>query len=152
MLRQLYLDERLPTAAIGQRYGTDPKTARRWLRAAGIAVRPRTAREHRHTLDITELRELYHHRQWTVAEIAAHLDSTIQLILRALHDAGVPVRRSGIRPRRRPPDDTQLLAALYADPDVTAVLRAPPGPGTASAPAGQHHRPLPTLAERRRPA
>ena len=56
MLRQLYLDERLPTAAIGQRYGTDPKTARRWLRAAGIAVRPRTAREHRHTLDITELR------------------------------------------------------------------------------------------------
>jgi hypothetical protein len=123
VLRQLYLDERLPTAAIGQRYGTDPKTARRWLRAAGIAIRPRTAREHRHTLDITELRELYHHRQWTVAEIAAHLDSTIQLVLRALHDAGVPVRRSGIRPRRRPPDDTQLLAALCADPDVTAVLR-----------------------------
>src|SRR5450759_5110892 len=122
-LRRLYLDERLPTAAIGARYDTDPKTARRWLRAAGIPVRPRTAREHRHTLDITELRELYQHRQWTVAEIAAHLDSTIQLILRALHDAGVPVRRSGIRPRRRPPDDTQLLAALCADPDVTAVLR-----------------------------
>jgi len=43
--------------------------------------------------------------------------------LRTLHDAGVPVRRGGTRPRRRPPDETRLLAALYADPEITAVLR-----------------------------
>jgi transposase/transposase-like protein len=134
-LRRLYLDERLPTAAIGARYGTDPKTAQRWLRAADIAVRPRTAREHRHTLDVTELRELYQHRQWTATEIAAYLDTTSRLVLRTLHDAGVPVRRGGTRPRRRPPEETRLLAALYADPEVSAVLcrhRVPrrPRPGT----------------------
>jgi hypothetical protein len=116
VLRRLYLDERLPTAAIGARYGTDPKTARRWLRAAGIEVRPRTAREHRHTLDGTELRELYQHRQWTAAEIAAHLDTTTQLVLRTLHDAGVPVRRGGTRP---PPPTTRR------DPTPRRALRRP---------------------------
>jgi hypothetical protein len=40
-----------------------------------------------------------------------------------LHDAGVPVRRSGTHPRRRPLEETRLLAALYADPEITAVLR-----------------------------
>jgi DNA-binding CsgD family transcriptional regulator len=122
-LRRLYLDERLPTAAIGARYGTDPKTARRWLRAVAIEVRPRTGREHRRALDVAELRELYQDRQWTAVEIAAHLDTIIRLVLRTLHDAGVPVRRGGTRPRRRPPEETRLVAALYADPEVTAVLR-----------------------------
>lgn len=44
-------------------------------------------------------------------------------MLRTLHDAGIPVRRGGTRHRRRPPDETQLLAALYTAPEIIAVLR-----------------------------
>jgi hypothetical protein len=121
VLRQLYLEQQLPTAAIGKRYHTAPAVARRWLRDAGIPVRPRTARHHRTTLDITQLRELYQDREWTAAEIAGDLDTTTHLVLRALHDAGIPVRR-GSRRRRRPEQDTRLLAALYNDPEITAAL------------------------------
>lgn len=74
-------------------------------------------------LEIAELRELYQQRQWIAVEIAVHLDTTTRLVLRTLHDADVPVRRGGTRPRRRPPDETQLLAALYTDPEITAGLR-----------------------------
>jgi hypothetical protein len=79
-------------------------------------------------LEIAELRELYQQRQWTAVEIAVHLDTTTRLVLRTLHDADVPVRRDGTRPRRRPPDETQLLAALYTDPEITAGLRRHRGP------------------------
>jgi len=123
VLRRLYLDEHLPTAAIGKLYRISPNVARRWLRDAAIPVQPRTTREHRRTLNVTQLRDLYHQHQWTAAQIAAHLHTTQHLVLRSLHDAGIPVRRGGARPRRRPTEHTQLLAALYNDPEITATLR-----------------------------
>lgn len=121
MLRRLYLGQRLTIAALGKRYHTAPKVARRWLRDAGIPIQPRTSRDHRTTLDTTQLRELYHDREWTAAEIAPRLDTTTHLVLRALHDAGIPVRR-GSRRRRRPEEDTRLLAELYTDAEITAAL------------------------------
>jgi hypothetical protein len=79
--------------------------------------------------------------------IAAELDTTIQLVLRALHEHGIPVRRGGA-PRTRDTADTReraadtalrRLTALYQDPDVVALLR-------------EHHipqRPMPgTITER----
>ena len=121
VLRRLYLGQRLTIAALGKRYHTAPKVARRWLRDAGVPIQPRTSRDHRITLDTTQLRELYHDREWTAAEIAARLDTTTHLVLRALHDAGIPVRR-GSRRRRRPEEDTRLIAELYTDAEITAAL------------------------------
>lgn len=66
---------------------------------------------------------LYEQREWSAAQIAAEQDTTVQLVLRALHDYGIPVR-PGRSPARRPlREPYRLLPALYADPDITALLR-----------------------------
>ena len=132
-LRALYLDQQLSIAQIARHYRTGNPTARSWLHDAGIALRPRTARSHRTTLNLDQLQQLYTARQWSAAQIAAHLGTTVHLVLRTLHDAGIPVRRGGT-PRSRTaststgtgtadPPAAQLLADLYADRDITAVLR-----------------------------
>ena len=109
---------------VARHYRTAAPVVRRWLREAGIPVRPRTTREHRRRLDIDTVRELYQERGWTSAEIAARLGTHVNQVLRTLHDAGVPVRRGGPRPRRRPErPPLSLLASLYADPDIAAALR-----------------------------
>jgi hypothetical protein len=111
---------------IAQRYHTAPPKVRRWLEQAGIPVRPRTTREQRTDLDAARLRELYTDREWTAAEIAAELDTSVQLVLRTLHDHGIPVRHAGARRTRRrsaEPTATRPLADVYADPEITTVLR-----------------------------
>jgi transposase len=40
-LRRLYQTKGLTTAQIGERYEVSQQTAHRWLRAAGVALRPR---------------------------------------------------------------------------------------------------------------
>ena len=62
--------------------------------------------------------------EWGAAEIAASLDVGLQLVLRTLHDHGVPVRRGGSPPRTpsRATIDPRLTA-LYADPEITTMLR-----------------------------
>ncbi len=123
-LRRLYLDQGLPSERIARHYRTAAPVVRRWLREASIPVRPRTAREHRRRLDIDTVRDLYQEQGWTSAEIAARLSTHVNQVLRTLHDAGVPVRRGGPRPRRRPErPPLSLLASLYADPDIAAALR-----------------------------
>jgi DNA-binding transcriptional regulator LsrR (DeoR family) len=132
-LRKLYVNEKLPVAVIAQRYHTATPTARRWLVEAEIPIRPRTSRAHRKRLPVDQLRELYEARDWTAAEIAAETGYTQRTVLRALHDAGVPVRRP--RARAAAPLHERLLAALYEDPAVQAVLdrhgiRPRPSPGS----------------------
>ena len=123
-LRRLYLDEGLPSERIARHYRAAAPVVRRWLREAGIPVRPRTTREHRRRLDIDTVRDLYQERGWTSAEVAALLGTHVNQVLRTLHDAGVPVRRGGPRPRRRPErPPLSLLASLYVDPDIAAALR-----------------------------
>jgi hypothetical protein len=87
-------------------------------------VQPRTAREHRKHLDPALIAELYQDREWTSPEIAAHQNTTVNQILRTLHDHDIPVRRGG-PPARRPTADVidPRLTALYADPEITALLR-----------------------------
>ena len=80
-----------------------------WLTDAGIPVKPRTSREHRKHLDPVLIAELYQEREWSSAQIAAHQDVTVNLVLRTLHDHGVPVRRGG--------------------PQITALLRRNRIPG-----------------------
>ena len=57
----------------------------------------------RQRLDPVLLRELYQDRRWSSPQIAAHLDSSVNTVLRTLHDHGIPVRRgSGHSPWHRP--------------------------------------------------
>ena len=129
-LRRLYTEQGLPIAVIAASYRTSLPKVRRWLQDAGIAVRPRTARAHRAVLDRARLVELYSDRGWTAAQVAAELDSTVHTVLRGLHDHGIAVRRGGSQPNIRPGHDgavagdaVRLLAALYADRRLSAVLR-----------------------------
>jgi len=47
----------------------------------------------RQRLDPVLPRELYQDRRWSSPRIAADLDSTVETVLRTLHDHGIPVRR-----------------------------------------------------------
>lgn len=119
-LRQLYCDQARTLVDIARTYHTSSRVVAGWLRSAGIIVRERTKRAHRRQLDVDQLRLLYVDREWTAPEIAAELDTTIQLVLRTLHDNGIPVRRGGSRRRLATAneDAEQLIDALYDDPDV----------------------------------
>jgi len=140
-LTDLYVTQRLDDAEIGSRCGVPAwrvtkrrrelgvhrpvsTVVRAWLTDAGIPVKPRTSREHRKHLDPVLIAELYQEREWSSAQIAAHQDVTVNLVLRTLHDHGVPVRHGGPPPRH--PDDDEMdprLTALYADPEITTLLR-----------------------------
>ena len=99
-------------------------TVNTWLAAAGVPVKPRTAREHRKHLDPALIAELYQEREWSSAQIAAHQDTTVNQVLRTLHDHDIPMRPGGTPPRR--PDNDHVdprLTALYTDPEITALLR-----------------------------
>lgn len=117
-LRQMYCDQARTLVDIARSYHTSSPAVAQWLRDAGITVRERTKRTHRRQLDVDQLRLLYADREWTAPEIAAELDTTIQLVLRTLHDNGIPVRRSGSRRRLAAAneDAEQLIDALYDDP------------------------------------
>lgn len=121
-LHELYVEQGRTLAEIGRMFHTSSPAVRDWLEGAGIPVKPRTTRATRTRLDPRQVRELYEQRHWSSTEIAAHLDTTSTLVLRTLHEHDVPVRRG---PSRRPADpDAARLSALYADPEVHALLRA----------------------------
>jgi len=125
-LQALYVDQQLPLAVLARQHRTATPTVRGWLRDAGIPTRPRTTRTTRTALDTAVLRTLYTDRQWSAAQVAAHLHTTVHLVLRTLHDQGIAVRRGNTRHRHSDPADppaAQLLANLYTDPQISAVLR-----------------------------
>jgi len=123
-LRRLYIDDGRTLEQIARQHHTSKEVVRTWLEDAQIPVQPRTSREHRKQLDAVLVAELYQKREWSAAEIAANLDVSIQLVLRTLHDHGVPVRRGG--PPSRAHNRTTIdprLTSLYADPEITSMLR-----------------------------
>jgi len=121
-LDQLYLVEKLTLVKIARRYRTSAPVVRGWLTQAGIPVQPRTSRADRQQLDPQLLRERYEDQQWSAAQIAAEQHTTVQRVLRTLHENGIPVRRAGF-PSGRQTDAYLLLDDLYADPDVLALLQ-----------------------------
>ena len=128
VLHRLYVEEHRTLAQIGAAYNAAAPTVRAALVAAGIEVRTRTSRASRTDLDPELLRELYLQRQWTAGQIAAHVNTTVTLVLRNLHEHKVPVRTGGPAPTTTSTADIDdavepRLAALYRDPQVTALLR-----------------------------
>ena len=122
-LERWYVTEGRTLAQIARHHHTTRATVRTWLEAADVSVQPRTSREHRKQLDPDLLRDRYLNREWSAAAIAAELDTSVHLVLRTLHEHGIPVRRGG-PPRRKGGDPAQQrLAALYDDSEVAALLR-----------------------------
>ena len=121
-LHRWYVVEGRTLVQIARQHHTTRDTVRSWLQTAGVSVQPRTSREQRKHLDPVLLRELYLDREWSATEIAADLDTTVHLVLRTLHEHGIPVRRGGPPPKRDGAPAQARLAALYDDPDVTALL------------------------------
>lgn len=121
-LAQLYLVQKLTLVQVARRYTTSASVVRGWLADAGIRVQPRTSRADRRQLDPHLLRDRYEDQQWNAAQIAAEQATTVQLVLRALHENGIPVRRGGY-PSARQTQAYRLLDDLYADLDVVALLK-----------------------------
>src|SRR5581483_8398152 len=148
VLEDLYVTQGLDSETIARRFRTSAPVVRAWLRQTGIPVAPRTTRATRTDLPATRLEELYVGQGMTITEVADTLDVSHHVVRRALHDHGIPVRRGGT-PSSQHQAATQLLAELYGDPDVTALLArhgipAHPQPDPRPVPPGRPtHRDVP---------
>lgn len=121
-LRALYQDEGLSLQAIRARYRVGYRAASKWLRDAGIEIRPASSTAGRRRLPVGELRRLYVEAECSAAEVGARLGTGSGVVLRALHENSLPVRPIGAR--QVDPMRLRWLAELYADADVTAALAA----------------------------
>lgn len=109
-LRRLYVDEALTVAGVAERLGVAHGTAHRWLRVAGVPLRPPMARA-RADLSDEDIRRLYAVEGRTAAEIAADLGCPATTVYGRLQRLGVPRRPARPRDSSRPADD--VLHQLY---------------------------------------
>jgi hypothetical protein len=91
---------------------------RDWLVEAGVAIVPRTTRATRLHLPVEEVEKAYWDEGLSASEIGESFGTTIDQVLRCLHDAGIPVRVGSGRP-----EAMCVLEQLYGDREVIAVLR-----------------------------
>ena len=129
-LRRLYVEQGWTLAELVAHYRTGRPNVRAWLDEAGVPVAPRMTRAQRRRLPESEVIDSYWDRGWSASEIAAGMGTTVDQVLRCLHDARAPVRlglgRDGA---------LCVIDQLYADPEVLAALarhsiasRPEPGP------------------------
>lgn len=123
LLSTLYCELGLSSTAIGRLLDMPPRTVRARLTEAGI---PRRApgnrpRSDRRTLAGADLDALYVRAGLSADEVARLLGSSRSVVLRNVHDAGLPARLGGPAPRRGP-DQIELINALYDDEQVAATL------------------------------
>jgi hypothetical protein len=134
LMRELYEEARLSSRQIATILGMPERTVRDRLHRYGINARPRGGwnREDRTTVPADVLEVLYSELGMTAAEAGQRLGVSGTTVLRSAHALGVPVRAGGAVPLPGP-EDIELIAALYADPLIAAVLtahdipRVPPG-------------------------
>jgi len=143
-LKRLYLKQGLPIQAIAERTGVSTEYVRKRLREVGLVKRLGSFTPHC-PIPPDELHrraaELYE-TGLSMHSVGRELGVSGQTVRRALHEARVPVRRSGPRSHEEPA--RTLVDDLYADPDVVAALRrnqvaiptewAPTGPFESLAP------------------
>lgn len=103
---------------------------RRGIPARRHAVTGPSSRAARRQAPIEDVRRLYTEAEWSAEDIAARLDLSGRDVLRTGHAHGLPIRQGG---RPAVPAAVTLIAALYADPEISHVLssddvpRRPPG-------------------------
>jgi hypothetical protein len=119
----LYLRYRMASTQIAGIAGIPGRTVRERLRARGVPMRTRGRwnREDRITISPDDLAALYVKAGLSAGEVGSVLGVSHRIVLRSAHDQGLPVRVGGPPPARGP-SQIELLAALYADPQVRRVL------------------------------
>ena len=125
LMRNLYEDAKLNSNQVSAILGMPERTVRERLRRYGIATRTRGRcnREDRKTVPAEVLQFLYSELGMSAAEVGRRLGISGNTVLRDAHALGIPVRSGGAVPLSGP-DEIELVAALYADPAVVAVLTA----------------------------
>ena len=123
LMGSLYEQSGLNSVQIAELTGISDRTVRDRLHARGVRLRTRGRlnREDRLAVSAEALAELYVRAGLSAAETGRLLGVSGQVVLRAAHDQGLPVRLGGPEPRRGP-TEIELVAALYADPLVQQAL------------------------------
>jgi hypothetical protein len=121
-----YRDEGWSYRMIGEHLGVSTAKVRAELRHRGVPVHRRQlvgpgSRAARTEAPVDKLRQLYVESEWSAADVAAQLDSTINVVLRTGHAHGVPIRQGG----GGSPAVTAAVAlidGLYRDDQISEVL------------------------------
>ena len=123
LMTRLYQEQRMPSTQIAVLAGIPDHAVLSRLRARGVPIRSRgrNNREDRVNVSPDDLTDLYLHAGLSSDEVGRLLGVSHRIVLRSAHDQGLPVRVGGAPPTRGPAD-IELLAALYADPEVRRVL------------------------------
>jgi hypothetical protein len=123
LMTLLYQEQRVPSTRIAVLAGISEYAVLARLRARGVPIRTRgrNNREDRVTLSPGDLADLYVRAGLSADEVGELLGVSRRIVLRSAHDQGLPVRVGGAPPSRGPAG-IELLAALYADPQVRRVL------------------------------
>jgi hypothetical protein len=133
-MARLYVEAGFTTVQIAALTGVPDRTVRDRLRARGVRLRTRGPlnREDRRSVPADAISELYVAGGLSAADVGRLLGVSGQIVLRAAHDEGLPVRVGGPEPSSGPAE-IELINALYADPLVQHALARH---GIAGSPAG----------------
>lgn len=123
LMESLYLQSNLTSGQISGLTGIPDRTVRGRLRDRGVRMRTRGRlnREDRVAVSVDAVADLYVRAGLSAADTGRLLGVSRQVILRAAHDEGFPVRVGGPEPRRGPAE-IELVDALYADPLVRLAM------------------------------
>lgn len=123
VMGSLYQHAGLTSVQIAELTGIPDRTVRDRLRAHGVRMRTRGRlnREDRLAVPAEVLADLYVRAGLSAAEVGRLLGVSRHIVLRAAHDAGLPVRLGGPEPRHGPAE-IELVDALYADPLVLQTM------------------------------
>lgn len=124
VLEELYVRRRLTSGQIGRLLGMPERRIRERLREFGIQRRTRGGcnREDRTTLEPERLAQLYVADEMTADQIARAFGISRQVVLRNVHELGLPVRLDGPSRDGMSARQIELIEALYADPLVRQTL------------------------------
>jgi len=122
-MERLYAESGLSSGEISAIVGVPQRTVRDRLRARGVRMRTkgRLNREDRVAVPADALIRLYVGGGLSAADTGRLLGVSGQIVLRAAHDEGLPVRVGGPEPSHGP-GEIELVEALYADPLVRRAL------------------------------
>jgi len=122
-LLQSYVKEGKSLTQIATQHQVSTRTVKLWLESAGVEIRTagrNTRPPPGAKMTPAKLRKLHEKQEWTAAAIAAHFGRSKKVVIMAMHNAGIAVRRGSGATRTSP---VPLLTALYSDASVRAALR-----------------------------